>query len=151
MRKILSSPLSCFPVRYVLCVSLEHPERHLAADVKQPDNRILTSRHQQLTVRPEPAAVCSVLKPCECLHRLLGEWPVNVDLEQKQCDVKFQQTFKSSKDKLEAKLLCSISEAINVPLWMLSQQNYVAQLERHLCLWLLQILWSGWEAIKKDY
>lgn len=59
--------------RCSLCVPLEHPECHPAADIKQSNNRVLTSRHKQLTVRPEPATVRSVLEPGKGLNRFLGE------------------------------------------------------------------------------
>lgn len=67
-------------IENLLCMSFEHPDRHLAADIKQPYSRVLTSRHKQLTVGTEPPTVCGVLKTCKCLHWFLGEWPINVDL-----------------------------------------------------------------------
>jgi len=47
---------------HLLCVTSEHPERRLATDIEQPNHRILTSRNEQLTVRPEPRTVRGVLK-----------------------------------------------------------------------------------------
>lgn len=72
-------------MEYLLCVPFEHPKCHFPADIKQPDHRVLTSCHKQLTIGSEPPTVCCVLEPCKWLYRLLGERPVNMYLQRNQC------------------------------------------------------------------
>lgn len=37
-------------VEYLLCVPFKHSESHPATDVKQPDQRVLTTGHKQLSI-----------------------------------------------------------------------------------------------------
>lgn len=68
--------------RRLLCVTSERPECRLATDIKQTDHFVFTSGYQQLTIWPELATVSGVSEPCKCLHRLLGECAINVDLKE---------------------------------------------------------------------
>lgn len=69
--------------RRLLCVTSERPECRLATDIKQTDHFVFTSGYQQLTIWPELATISCVSEPCKCLHRLLGECAINVDLKEK--------------------------------------------------------------------